>query len=144
MDGIYRRVVLWAMALMLLAGCGAPATPAAVAVAEPVATTVPLDPNISHETVAALHAEGDVTVLDVREPGEYAAGHIPGALLIPLGELPDRLHEVPEEGPVVVVCRSGNRSGQASRFLRQQGFDNVHNMLGGMLAWQRAGYEVEK
>jgi rhodanese-related sulfurtransferase len=83
-------------------------------------------------------------VLDVREPGEYAAGHIPGALLIPLGELPDRLHEVPEEGPVVVVCRSGNRSGQALRFLRQQGFDNVHNMLGGMLAWQRAGYEVEK
>jgi rhodanese-related sulfurtransferase len=100
--------------------------------------------DLSHETVQALHVRDKIVIVDVRQPGEYAAGHIPGARLIPLGELPDRLDEIPQDEHVVVVCRSGNRSGQAQRILAEEGFDYVHNMLGGMNAWQQAGYDVDK
>ena len=85
-----------------------------------------------------------ITVIDVREDFEWDAGHIPGATWIPLGELPERLDEVPTDGPVVMVCRSGNRSSQALNLLQNQGFENAHNMLGGMNAWSAAGYEIEK
>ena len=82
----------------------------------------------------------DAVVLDVRERDEWALGHAPGAVLIPLGELPDRLEELPETdaGTLPVVCRSGHRSGRAVAWLVQQGFD-VANLEGGMLAWQAAG-----
>ena len=85
-----------------------------------------------------------MVLIDVREDSEYAEGHIPGATLIPLGQIPDRLDEIPTDKTVVAVCRSGNRSGQATDYLREQGFDNVHNMEGGMNAWSQAGYEIEK
>ena len=64
---------------------------------------------------------------------------LPGAVWIPLGELPTRLNDIPKDKTVVAVCRSGNRSSQATSFLRGQGFDNVHNMTGGMNDWQQAG-----
>jgi rhodanese-related sulfurtransferase len=85
-------------------------------------------------------------VLDVREGAEFAAGHLPKARHIPLGELGKRLDEIGKfkDKPVIVTCRSGNRSGQATDFLRQQGYTNVHNMTGGINAWQQAGYAVEK
>ena len=76
-------------------------------------------------------------LLDVREPDEFAVSNIKGAHLIPLGSLASRLAEVPKDKPVVIVCRSGNRSGKATMLLREQGFTNVENLSGGMIAWTR-------
>jgi rhodanese-related sulfurtransferase len=87
---------------------------------------------------AAKRIDAGTAVLDVREPAEFTAGHIVGASLIPLGELPDRVAEVPEGGPVIVVCRSGNRSGVATDTLRSAGRD-AWNLQGGMNAWIAAG-----
>lgn len=78
-----------------------------------------------------------LTVLDVREPVEWAHGHIEGALHIPLMELPDRLGDVPT-GQTLVVCKVGGRSAQAVGYLLQQGLDVV-NLGGGMLEWEAAG-----
>lgn len=126
------------LAMALLTGC---ATPAPAAGPADVTT---LGAEVSVETVSQLVADGGVTVIDVREASEFVEGHIPGAVLIPLGELPDRVSEVPTDQPVILACRSDNRSGQAYRFLKQQGFTNIHNMTGGMNAWKQAGFEVEK
>ncbi|MEM7531462.1 MAG: rhodanese-like domain-containing protein [Chloroflexota bacterium] len=57
--------------------------------------------------------------------------------------MPNNLQEIPTDKTVILTCRSGNRSGKATDFLRQQGYTNVHNMAGGILAWQQAGYAVE-
>lgn len=79
--------------------------------------------------------EASLFILDVREAHEYAQGHIPGARLIPLGQLPFRAFELDRQVEVVIVCRSGARSSQATRYLQGQGY-RVLNMEGGMLAWQ--------
>jgi rhodanese-related sulfurtransferase len=74
-------------------------------------------------------------LLDVRSPDEYAHGHLPGAVNIPVQELDRRLAEVgPPDRELVVYCRSGHRSGRAAEILRQHGFTKVHN-LGPMTAW---------
>jgi rhodanese-related sulfurtransferase len=85
-------------------------------------------------------------VLDVREQGEYDAGHILGSKLIPLGKLKERLGEVGKyrEQPVVVVCRSGQRSASACVLMGKQGFAQVMNLNGGIAAWQKAGLPLEK
>ena len=103
-----------------------------------------LAPSIDVQTAYAARSNPTVFMLDVREPDDYDAGHIPGNTLIPMGEIPDRLGEIPTDVPVIVTCRTGNRSGQVVDFLREQGFTNVHNMDGGIVAWQKAGYEVEE
>lgn len=76
-------------------------------------------------------------VIDVREPHEYDEFNI-GALNIPLGSLPQRLEELEDhkDDEIILHCRSGARSGNAKAYLQQQGFRNVRNLLGGMLAWQ--------
>ncbi|TYL55401.1 rhodanese-like domain-containing protein [Nocardioides sp. BGMRC 2183] len=81
-----------------------------------------------------------LTVLDVREPDEWVAGHIDGALHIPLGELPERVTELAVLEPVqtLVVCKVGGRSAQATAYLAQSGYEVV-NLAGGMLDWQAAG-----
>lgn len=84
-----------------------------------------------------------VLFLDVREPSEWASGHIEGAAHIPLGVLPHRLGELERGTPVVTVCRSGARSAQAAALLRSRGFD-VDNLDGGMMAWSRAGLPVTR
>lgn len=99
--------------------------------------------NVDVETVAAIQDEANVLVLDVREQYEYDESHIPGVTLIPMGEIPNRLSEIPTDQQVIVTCRSGNRSNQVTEFLRQQGYTNVHNMEGGILAWTAAGLPVE-
>lgn len=80
----------------------------------------------------------DVVFLDVREQPEWDAGHIDGAVHVPMGQLRVRLGEVPDDRAVVAVCRSGNRSGVVTEALRGAGYDVV-NMVGGMQAWAAAG-----
>lgn len=90
-------------------------------------------------SIAVTDLADDATVVDVREPEEWAAGHAPGAVHLPLGDLPARIDELPETtSSLAVVCRSGGRSGRAVEWLVQQGFDVV-NVDGGMQAWDRAG-----
>lgn len=79
-----------------------------------------------------------LTVVDVREPVEWAHGRIDGALHIPLGELMERVGEVPTQGQVLVVCKVGGRSAQATGFLVNSGIEAV-NLDGGMLEWAGAG-----
>lgn len=74
-----------------------------------------------------------VQIVDVREPMELRGGTLPGAVNIPLGDLPARCRELDPSQRVLLLCRSGNRSGQAARWLAQQGFVDVVNLSGGML-----------
>ena len=82
--------------------------------------------------------DGTLFLLDVREPDEWAAGHIAGAKHIPMGELTGRLDEIPRTARVIAVCRSGNRSGMVTGYLAQGGWD-VYNLAGGMIAWAAGG-----
>ncbi|HSK27622.1 MAG TPA: rhodanese-like domain-containing protein [Jiangellales bacterium] len=95
---------------------------------------------ITQSEFATLHAAGGL-VLDVRQPVEYVAGHVPGALLVPLAQLPRRYHELPADRPVAVICATGNRSLVAADFLTAQGVEAV-SVAGGTSAWQRAGRPV--
>ena len=83
-------------------------------------------------------------VVDVREPWEYRQGHVPGALLMPLGQLSMRLSELNPEKPVAVICATGNRSQSASALLGQKGFKTVYNVVGGTTQWMRSGLEIER
>ena len=74
-------------------------------------------------------------LLDVREPWEYQICHLPDAQLIPLDQLPGRLHELPQTRPLIVICHHGVRSRYAQQFLIQQGVADVLNLTGGMAAW---------
>lgn len=87
------------------------------------------------DTLAAAHP--GAAVVDVREPDEYARGHVPGAVNIPLAQVGGRAAEVPD-GPVFVVCASGNRSKAATSVLRRAGRDAA-SVRGGTAAWQRSG-----
>jgi rhodanese-related sulfurtransferase len=86
----------------------------------------------------------DALVLDVREDKEYAAGHIPKAKHIPLGQLANRLQELEKfKGkPILVTCRSGHRSTRACGMLKKAGFETVFNQAGGIIAWERANLPV--
>ncbi len=98
----------------------------------PVSTTVP--EMTVEELKRRLDAKEDLFVLDVREPHEYQICHLNGHL-IPLGDLPKRVHELDSSREIVAHCRSGVRSAKAVDFLRQAGFKKVHNLQGGILAW---------
>ncbi len=86
-----------------------------------------------------------VVLVDVRRPDEYTGelGHVPGARLIVLDNLPQSLGELPRDKTVVFICRSGGRSGKAAAFARENGFADVYNMKGGMLLWNQLGLQVE-
>ncbi|MFZ5885312.1 MAG: MBL fold metallo-hydrolase [Chloroflexota bacterium] len=83
-------------------------------------------------------------IVDVREPWEYRQGHVPGAMLIPLGELSLRWNELNPERPVAVICASGNRSQSAAALLGQKGFKTVYNISGGVGAWMYSGLALER
>jgi rhodanese-related sulfurtransferase len=108
---------------------------------------------LSYPAVASLPAEITVDqatqkrdqgafILDVREPSEWTQFHIPGATLIPLGDLPNRLNEVPKDREVVVVCRTGHRSAQGRDILLEAGFARVTSMAGGVTQWQAQGLPI--
>jgi rhodanese-related sulfurtransferase len=82
-----------------------------------------------------LKSKKDLVVLDVRQPEEYESGHIPGAVLIPLGELESRIKELHKNKEYLVICRSGRRSVMACHLLREHGFEKLFNLHGGMLGW---------
>jgi rhodanese-related sulfurtransferase len=81
-------------------------------------------------------------LIDVRTPQEYNSGHIAGAVNIPLQELSSRQSEIPQDTPVVLYCRTGNRSGQAATMLADAGYSNLYN-LGGTVQWTGAGYPLQ-
>jgi rhodanese-related sulfurtransferase len=88
-----------------------------------------------------VHAIADAVILDVREPGELEQARIEGTLDIPLGELVERVDEVPSDTTVYVLCHVGGRSAQAVQYLESRGVDAV-NIDGGIVAWHRAGLPV--
>jgi len=83
-----------------------------------------------------------VRVIDIRQPAELNSGIIPGAEALPMHTIPLRLSELKREETLIMVCRSGARSAQACMFLQQQGYDNVFNLRGGMMAWANNGLEI--
>ena len=87
---------------------------------------------------ARLEAGEKPYMIDVREDEEVAYGMIEGAVHIPMGQIPDRLDEIPRDREVIFICRSGGRSGRVCEYLAQQGFGHTVNMVGGMLAWADA------
>jgi rhodanese-related sulfurtransferase len=91
-----------------------------------------------------LAAEPAPFLLDVREPWEYQEGHVPGAQLIPLGELEQRVNEVPRDRPILAICHSGQRSLAAAGYLQHLGYGSVSNVDGGTAAWIERGYPVDK
>jgi rhodanese-related sulfurtransferase len=99
------------------------------------------DHDLPTTTPEAVHAVDGAYVLDVREAAELEQARLDDAQHIPLGELADRVAEVPRDRPVYVLCHVGGRSAQATRFLTQQGVDAV-NIDGGIVAWYRAGLPV--
>jgi len=88
----------------------------------------------------------EASILDVREPDEFKSGHLLNAKSIPLGKLRDRIGELERhrEKPIVVVCRSGQRSATACALLGKEGFAQVYNLAGGVTAWQKASLPLER
>ena len=98
--------------------------------------------DITIEELKERMDKGEIlNLIDVREEYEFDEFNI-GATLIPLGELPNRLEEIEawKDQEILIHCRSGARSGRAKEYLTSEGYTNVRNVLGGMLAWQSAGY----
>ncbi|HET8984146.1 MAG TPA: rhodanese-like domain-containing protein [Trueperaceae bacterium] len=95
---------------------------------------------ITPDEMAAWLADG-AGVIDVREPWEYESGHVPGAINIPMGEVVARKDEMTD--PVVLVCRSGARSGRVAEYLVNNGHAKVANLVGGTERWIAEGNEVE-
>lgn len=128
-------LVLIAALMMGVAGCS---TAPAVDAVSP--TTLPAQ--ISVDEAHDLYQEG-VFFLDVRTQEEWDDFHAPNSTLIPLAELEGRLNELPENEPIVVVCRSGNRSQAGRDILLSNGFEQTASMAGGLNAWRDTGYPVE-
>lgn len=98
-------------------------------------------PSITVEELANARAEGAVPLVDVRQPEEYDAIHVPGAKLMPLADVMARVGEIPRTGPVYVICQTGARSQRAADYLRTRGIE-AYNVAGGTKAWAEAGYET--
>jgi len=94
------------------------------------------------EAKAMIESNPSLLILDVSSEGEYAQGHMKGAINIPLSDLPGRIGEFDVNSPILVYCRTGRRSAQACSALVERGFTKVHNMEGGLLAWVDSGYPV--
>jgi molybdopterin/thiamine biosynthesis adenylyltransferase/rhodanese-related sulfurtransferase len=101
-------------------------------------------PEVSPVEAKAMLDRGGVQLVDVREPWEYEEAHIPGCRLIPVGEVPFRLHEIGKDAPAVVYCKSGSRSGKIVALLRERGYDKAVNLTGGILAWANAQLPTEE
>lgn len=98
-----------------------------------------LDPEITAEAFVARRQGPEVPVLlDVREPWEYQTAHLPGSVLMPMGEVPSRAHaELDPDVPIVVICHHGARSLSVTMWLRNQGFEQAQSLAGGIDGWSR-------
>lgn len=101
---------------------------------------------VSPQEAVRLYNQEDALVLDVREQSEWKDGHIARAKHIPLGQLGKQMGELEKykAKPIIAVCRVGNRSAQACGVLKKAGFEKLHNLDGGMSAWEQAGLPKEK
>lgn len=99
--------------------------------------------SIDTAELARLLVRGDVTLIDVRETDEFAAGHVPGAVNIPMSVLPVRVDEIPRDGAIHLICKTGARSAQVAHWLEPQGYSPV-NVEGGTAAWHREGRPLER
>jgi rhodanese-related sulfurtransferase len=101
---------------------------------------------VDHVAAMQLINRLNALVLDVREQGEYDTGHVVNSKLIPLGKLKERIGELEKyrERPIVVICRSGQRSSSACFALGKLGFAQAYNFNGGVIAWQKANLPLEK
>jgi len=109
------------------------AAPVAAQTQAPATQQVPLIEPAQVRGLIALG--GKITIVDVRRPDETAQGTIPGAILMPLDNLPNTFSALPKKGKLIVYCRSGHRSAQAVQFLLDHGYKNAVSMNGGYLAW---------
>ncbi len=139
MKKIYSTVFAGILMLSMLSGC--------------VSTTVPPEKakyvDITIQQGKEMINRGEVFILDVRRQDEYDAGRIRGSTRIPVQdisgeELNKSLSEIPRDKKILVYCRTGHRSTQASEILVNNGFKEVYNMKGGIVEWTNAGYEVVK
>jgi phage shock protein E len=144
MKPICRILAAVVLSVVLLTGCGIGLSIGTTTEVGTTSQDEALPANLSPAVVADLHSEGGVVIVDVRQDWEYEEVRVLGSLLIPLDELPERTDEVPTDQRVVLLCRSGNRSSQALRLLNDEGFDNVHNLVGGIMAWEQQGHPVER
>lgn len=141
-------VAVLAFGLGACAGGGEPAASAPAAEAQAVAQAVAQAPATINTKIAPADyqtqfgAGADHLLLDVRTPEEFNSGHIAGAVNIAVEQLSARLSEVPQDKPVVLYCRSGNRSGQAAQILERAGYTQIYD-LGGIITWQQQGFPVE-
>lgn len=102
-------------------------------------------PSVSAQQATHMINRQDAVVVDVREPGEYGAGHIIGARNVPLARIGAAGNELKrKDKPLIVYCQRGERSPKAAALLRKQGFGSVVNLSGGIGAWQQAGLPLEK
>ena len=137
--GKLRTIILSVMIVAIFSGC--------VSDTKPPGKTQYTD--ISVQQGKGMIDRGEVFILDVRTQEEYASGHINGSTLlavqdIPEQELTEKLKEIPKNRKILVYCRSGRRSAEASGILAENGFAQVYNMQGGITEWMNSGYEVEK
>ena len=95
-------------------------------------------------TAQKMIANGEVRVIDVREPGEYAEGHLPGVKLIPINTLLARPQNYLKEDNILFVCQMGSRSALACEMAAAIGLDHIYNLEGGTTAWAKAGLPIEK
>ena len=143
----YLVLALFITATVLTIGaCSSGQPSAAVAAAQPQAVAM-AQPKVNVTIAPADYqtqfgAAADHVLIDVRTPQEFASGHIADAINIPVEQLASRLSEVPQDKPVVLYCRSGNRSNQAAQILDRAGYAQIYD-LGGIIDWVQQGYPVQ-
>ena len=120
-----------------------PQVPAEAATGRADPLVVDLPPDLNVASVHLLYGRDDVVVVDVRSEADYETGHVPGAMSAPADQLAARVQGLPRDATVIVTCRTGRSSAGAVDLLLGEGFASVHQMIGGMRAWRKAGFEVE-
>ena len=133
-EGVMRR--LWWLVIVGVAIVGL-----LVLLRVPPQQPAPLPPTVSVSQASALRAQGALLV-DVRQPEEWAQGHVPGSALIPIDDLPSRLRDLPRDRKIVVVCHSGKRSRFGRDLLLNAGFTQVASMSGGLAQWEAQGQPI--
>ena len=125
-----RRSLFTAISLSWLAAAAGAQEPAAAA------------PHVSVDAARDALAKGEAILIDIREPDEHAQGIAPEAQRLPLSQIQSRLGEIPKDSnkPVLLICRTQNRSGSLAKMLRAQGYAHVSYVDGGMKEWQQRGF----